>query len=149
VPETKVSPRNEAAGPDIHLQLDMKVSFQSSGGGSVWELVFAPSNFSANVDFPWWSEVLVALIDPICSPAVAIGGGPLADCMSLLEDYIARQIEKSFTAPSQRVKVSLPSNCLVPAVEVDPQGALWFSCAQFKSSPVWRGVVNPRSLLLQ
>jgi len=137
------------ASPDIHLQLDTRVSFQSSG--NVWELVFEPVQFHADVDFPWWADVIVAITDPICTPTAAIAGAAFDDCMSLLEQYIAQQIEAGFSAPSQRVKVSLPANCITPAVSVAGDGSLWFSCAQTRTTTttLTKGAVTTKSLLLR
>ena len=62
-------------GPDIDLQLDVQVAFTQNG--AAWDLSFEPVNFQASVDFPWWEEALVALIDPVCVPAAAIAGAAL------------------------------------------------------------------------
>jgi hypothetical protein len=93
-----------------------------------------PVNFQASVDFAWWEEALVALIDPVCVPATAIAGGPFEECMSQLEKYIAREIKKGFDIPSKRIPVVLPANCVTPAVTVLSDGALYFSCAQARTT---------------
>jgi hypothetical protein len=119
-------------GPDIDLQLDVQVAFTQSGGA--WQLGFEPVNFQASVDFAWWEEALVALIDPVCVPATAIAGGPFEECMSQLEKYIAQEIKKGFDIPSKRIPVVLPANCVTPAVTVLSDGALYFSCAQARTT---------------
>jgi hypothetical protein len=127
-------------GPDIDLQLDVQVAFTQSGGA--WQLGFEPVNFHASVDFPWWEEALVALIDPVCVPATAIAGGPFEECMSQLEKYIAREIKKGFDIPSKRIPVVLPANCVTPAVTVLSDGALYFSCAQARTTTKATIVIN-------
>jgi hypothetical protein len=124
--------------PDIHLTLDTQISFQSVAGG--WELVFAPAGFNASVDFPWWADTIAAIIDPVCVPTAVIAGSQFDDCMSLLEDYIAKQIENGFTAPSQRVKVALPPTCATPGVRVTTDNQLAFFCAATRTTTVGTGV---------
>ena len=70
-------------GPDIDLQLDVQVAFTQNG--TAWDLSFEPVNFQASVDFAWWEEALVALIDPVCVPVAAIAGAAFEDCLSQLE----------------------------------------------------------------
>ena len=119
-------------GPNIDLQLDVQVSFTQNGGN--WELSFEPANFHASVDFPWWEDVLVAIVDPVCVPATAIAGAAFEDCMSQLEKYIAKEIKKGFDIPSKRIPVVLPANCVTPEVTVLSDGALFFSCAQARTT---------------
>jgi hypothetical protein len=119
-------------GPNIDLRLDVQVSFIQSGGN--WELSFEPANFHASVDFPWWEDVLVAIIDPVCVPATAIAGAAFEDCMSQLEKYIAKEIKKGFDIPSKRIAVVLPDKCVTPQVTVLSDAALFFSCAQARTT---------------
>ncbi len=120
-------------GPDIDLQLDVQVAFTQNG--TAWDLSFEPVNFQASVDFAWWEEALVALIDPVCVPVTAIAGAAFEDCMSQLEKHIAREIKKGFDIPSKRIPVVLPANCVTPEVTVQSDGALFFSCAQARTTP--------------
>ena len=110
----------------------MQVSFVQSGGN--WELSFEPVNFHASVDFPWWEDVLVAILDPVCVPVTAINGAAFEDCMSQLEKYIAKEIKKGFDIPSKRIPVVLPDKCVTPEVTVLSDGALFFSCAQARTT---------------
>src|SRR5262245_12078638 len=119
-------------GPDIDLQLDVQVSFVQSG--SNWELSFEPTNFHASVDFAWWEEALAYLIDPVCVPVTAINGAAIEPCMTQLEKYIAKEIKKGFDIPSKRIPVVLPANCVTPQVSVLSDGALFFSCAQARTT---------------
>ena len=102
--------------------------------GNAWALGFEPVNFHASVDFAWWADVLVAIIDPVCVPVTVIAGAAFDDCMSQLETYIAREIQKGFDLPSKRIPVSLPANCMTPAVTVLQDGALFFSCAAMRTT---------------
>jgi hypothetical protein len=88
----------------------------------------------ASVDFPWWEDVLVVIIDPVCVPATAIAGAAFEDCMSQLEKYIAKEIKKGFDIPSKRIPVVLPDKCVTPQVTVLSDGALFFSCAQARTT---------------
>jgi hypothetical protein len=116
--------------PDVHIGLDITVSFQTSGSGLA--LVFETSDFKADVDFPFWVDLLV---NTVCNAVTLPLGNEYVDCIGLISDYIAEQIEKSFAAPSQRVPVALdPRFCVVPAVMVDVDGALVFSCAQARTT---------------
>lgn len=133
-------------GPDIDLQLDVQVSFVQSGGA--WELAFEPVNFRASVDFAWWEEALAALIDPICVPVTAINGAAIEPCMTQLEKYIAKEIKKGFDIPSKRIPVVLPANCVTPEVTVQSDGALFFSCAQARTTtPPTKGTTVLKGLM--
>ena len=127
-------------GPDIDLQLDVQVAFTQSGGA--WQLGFEPVNFQASVDFPWWEDVLVAIVDPVCVPATAIAGAAFEECMSQLETYIAQEIKKGFDIPSKRIPVVLPATCVTPVVTVLSDGALYFSCAQARTTTKATTVIN-------
>jgi len=127
-------------GPDIDLQLDVQVAFTQNGGA--WQLGFEPVNFQASVDFPWWEDVLVAIVDPVCVPATAIAGAAFEECMSQLETYIAQEIKKGFDIPSKRIPVVLPATCVTPVVTVLSDGALYFSCAQARTTTKATTVIN-------
>lgn len=116
--------------PDLNVSFDVKLSFQPSG--DQWNLHLDVENASVSADFDWWAELLGALLDPICAPAVAIAEGrdPFLDCMSHLEDHIAAQIKSGFTVESQRIKVSLPANCVRPDLYVNADGGVTFTCAE-------------------
>lgn len=128
------------AGPSIDLVFDIEVGFKQSG--NAWELSFQPVDFRASTDFPWWAEALVGILDPVCVPIAAIAGADFAECMGQLEGYIARQIQKGFELPSKRIPVSLPANCMTPAVTVLSDGALSFSCAAMRTTPTRGTIVN-------
>jgi hypothetical protein len=131
--------------PDITLSLDINVAFVPAGTG--WALAFTSTDFKADVDFPWFVDLLV---NGVCYTVLTPVGGALADCMGAIEDYIAEQIENSFEAPTQRVPVALdPSVCAVPAVTVAADGALVFSCAQARTTTRVISPISTRSLLLQ
>ena len=71
--------------------------------------------------------------------------------MSLLEDYIAKQIENGFTAPSQRVKVALPPTCATPGVRVTADNQLSFFCAATRTTTlgtVGKGLVGTTKSIL-
>jgi hypothetical protein len=121
------------AGPNIDLEFDVQVAFNQSG--NAWELSFVPVNFRASVDFAWWAEGLVLILDPVCVPVAAIAGAEFAECMGQLEDHIATQIKKGFDLPTKRIPVSLPANCMTPAVTVLADGALYFECAAMRTTP--------------
>ena len=66
------------------------------------------------------------------------------------ERITAQQIEAGFSAPSQRVKVSLPANCIAPAVSVAGDGSLWVACAQTRTTTtVTKGAVTTKALILR
>jgi hypothetical protein len=128
------------AGPTIDLVFDVQVAFDQSG--NAWQLSFVPVNFRASVDFPWWAETVVAILDPVCVPVAAIAGAAFEECMSQLEQHIASQIKKGFDLPTKRIPVSLPANCVTPAVNVLSDGALFFSCAATRTTTTKGTIVN-------
>jgi hypothetical protein len=136
---------NDWPNPDITLSLDLLVAFVPANGG--WELAFTSSGFKADVDFPWFVDLLV---NGVCSVVLTPVGGALADCMGAIESYIAEQIEDAFEAPTQRVPIALdPSVCAVPAVRVATDGALVFSCAQARTTTKIIAPIATRGVLLR
>lgn len=106
--------------PELDMDFDLRYAAKCSLDQNQIVVDIFTENLRAQVDYDWFAELLSTVLP--CAPlATVIGPHPVLDCVTSLENYIAKAAEARFNAITTSVSQQLPAGykCVSAEVAID------------------------------